>query len=95
MTSVPPPDSNDPRALFDYFSNEYAQALQSFATIETQAATLQLMGYTDDLRTFIDQFLEMAQRVRALALEKNELHFADWFEELIAKAEKLKGGVTK
>jgi hypothetical protein len=95
MTPATPPDSNDPRILFEYFSNEYAQALQAYATIETQAATLHLMGYTDDLRTFIDQFLEMAQRIRTLALEKNELHFADWFEELIGKAEKLKGGVTK
>ncbi len=95
MTPATPPDSNDPRVLFEYFSNEYAQALQAYATIETQASALLLMGYTDDLRLFIDQFLEMAQRVRTLALEKNELNFADWFEELIAKAEKLKGAVAK
>jgi hypothetical protein len=95
MTPATPPETNDPRALFDYFSNEYAQALQAFAAIETQAATLKLMGYDDDLRGFIEQFLEMAQRVRALALEKNELHFADWFEELIAKAEKLRAGAAK
>ncbi|MGN6184810.1 MAG: hypothetical protein ACTHQM_14270 [Thermoanaerobaculia bacterium] len=95
MTSAIPPESNDPRALFEYFSNEYAQALQAFAAIETQAATLQLMGYDDNLRDFIEQFLEMALRVRALALEKNELNFADWFEELIAKAEKLKAAATR
>jgi hypothetical protein len=95
MTPAKPPESNDPRVLFEYFSNEYAQALQAFAAIENQAATLQLMGYTDDLRGFIDQFLEMATRIRAFALEKNEINFADWFEELIAKAEKLQGGVAK
>jgi hypothetical protein len=95
MTPAKPPESNDPRALFDYFSAEYAQALQAFTAIENQAATLLLMGYTDDLKGFIEQFLEMAQRIRALALEKDELNFADWFEELIAKAEKLKGGVAK
>ncbi|HEX7832640.1 MAG TPA: hypothetical protein VF787_23490 [Thermoanaerobaculia bacterium] len=95
MTPAKPPESNDPRVLFEYFSNEYAQALQAFTAIENQAATLLLMGYNDDLRGFIDQFLEMATRIRALALEKNEINFADWFEELIAKAEKLKGGVAK
>lgn len=95
MTPATPPESNDPRALFQYFSSEYAQALQAFAAIETQAATLRLMGYNDDLRGFIEQFLEMANRVRALALDKNELNFADWFEELIAKGEKLKSAVAK
>jgi hypothetical protein len=95
MTPANPPESDDPRVLFEYFSGEYAQALQAFAAIENQAATLQLMGYNDDLRGFIEQFLEMAQRIRALALEKNELNFADWFEELIAKAEKLRGVVRQ
>jgi hypothetical protein len=95
MTPAKPPESNDPRALFEYFSTEYAQALQAYTAIENQAATLLLMGYTDDLKGFIQQFLEMAQRIRALALEKNEPNFADWFQELIAKAEKLKTGAIK
>jgi hypothetical protein len=90
MTPANPPESNDPRVLFEYFSNEYAQALQAFTTIENQAATLSLMGYTDDLRGFIEQFLEMAERVRALAIEKNEPNFAEWFGELITKAAKLR-----
>ena len=84
------PDSSDPRATFEYLSGEYAQALQAWAAIETQAATLVLMGYTDEFRQFIDQFIEMASRTRALAAERHETNFADWFGELIDKAEKLK-----
>jgi hypothetical protein len=85
----------DPRARFEHFSNEYAQALQAYAAIETQASTLALMGYTDELRTFIAQFLEMATRTRDLAREKNEPNFAEWFEELRVKAEKLRTAVPR
>jgi hypothetical protein len=84
------PDSADPRATFEYFSNEYAQALQAYQTIETQASTLLLMGYSDDLRQFIEQFIEMATRTKALALERGEANFAEWFGELVEKAEKLR-----
>jgi len=84
------PDSNDPHATFEYFSSEYAQALQAFAAIETQASALQLMGYTDELRKFIDQFIEMAARTQALAQDRNEVNFAEWFRELVEKAEKLR-----
>jgi hypothetical protein len=87
------PDSPDPRETFEYFSNEYAQALQAYAAIENQASALLLMGYTDDLRQFIDQFIEMATRTQLLALEKNETNFADWFGELVQKAETLRSGV--
>lgn len=87
------PDSDDPRATFEHLSNEYAQALQAYAAIENQASTLLLMGYTDDLRQFIEQFITMATRTRELALEKNETNFAEWFGELIEKAEKLRSGV--
>lgn len=86
MSDVP----KDQRATFEYFSNEYAQALQAYTAIENQAATLLLMGHTDELRQFIVQFLEMATRVRDLALEKGEANFAEWFGELVDKAEKLK-----
>jgi hypothetical protein len=89
MTDVP----EDPRDTFEYFSNEYAQALQAYKTIEAQASTLLLMGYTDDLRQFITQFLEMATRARDLAVEKGETNFAEWFGELVEKAEKLRSGV--
>jgi hypothetical protein len=91
MTDIP----DDPRARFEHFSNEYAQALQAFTAIENQASTLALMGHTDELRTFIAQFVEMATRTRDLAREKNEANFAEWFDELIAKAEKLRTAVPR
>lgn len=86
MSDVP----KDQRATFEYFSNEYAQALQAYTAIENQAATLQLMGHTDELKQFIAQFLEMATRVRDLALEQGEANFAEWFGELVEKAERLR-----
>jgi hypothetical protein len=87
--------SDDPRANFEYFSNEYAQALQAFTAIENQASTLLLMGASDDLRTFIDQFVAMAGAARDLAVEKGEENFAEWFAELVAKAEKLRTAVPR
>ena len=90
-----PADPGDHRANFEYFSNEYAQALQAYEAIEKQASTLMLMGYTDDLRQFIEQFLEMATRVRALAVERNEVNFAEWFGELVEKAEALRSAVPR
>ena len=83
------------RADFEHFSNEYAQALQAFATIENQASTLLLMGHSEELREFIDQFLAMATRTRAAAAEKGEQNFVEWFDELIRKAELLRGGVAR
>lgn len=91
MSEIP----TDARALFEYFSNEYAQALQAYSAIENQAATLALMGHSDELRTFIDQFVAMASRMRDLAREKNEANFAEWFEELVEKAEKLRTAVPR
>lgn len=85
--------NDDPRATFEYFSSEYAQALQAYGAIENQASTLMLMGYSNDLRQFIDQFLEMATRARDLAVEKNETNFAEWFSELVEKAEALRAAV--
>jgi predicted MPP superfamily phosphohydrolase len=89
------PDSDDPRATFDYFSAEYAQALQALQTIEAQAPTLLLMGHHDELRQFVDQFVEMARRTQAQAFERNEANFVEWFEELVAKAEKLRAGAGR
>jgi hypothetical protein len=80
----------DSRASFDYFSAEYAQALQALTAIENQSSTLLLLGNGDDLRTFIDQFIAMATRVKAEAEERDEPNFAEWFAELIAKAEALR-----
>ena len=80
---------------FAYFSNEYAQALQAFKAIEEQSSTLMLLGVSDDLRNFVDQFIEMAGRTRQLAEEKGEPHFAEWFAELVDKAEALRGTITQ
>jgi len=86
---------DEARENFNYFANEYAQALQAFKAIEDQSTTLMLLGVGEDLRSFIDQFLEMAERARVLAIDKNEPNFAEWFAELIEKAEALRGTVTR
>lgn len=85
--------SDEARKNFEFLSNEYAQALHAFKAIEDQSTTLMLLGVADDLRGFVDQFIEMATRTRAMALEKNEPHFAEWFAELIEKAEALRGAI--
>jgi hypothetical protein len=89
MSDTPP----DPRARFEHFGNEYAQALQALEAIEHQASTLMLLGSSDELRLFIEQFLDMATRVRAEAAEEGVPHFAEWFTELIEKAEALRAAV--
>ena len=88
-------DRDESRANFAYFTNEYAQALQAFATIEKQAATIVAFGAPEELRVFIDQFVEMAERARQLALERGEPNFAEWFGELIEKAEAIRSAVVK
>lgn len=88
-------DQDESRANFAYFSTEYAQALQAFATIEKQAATIVAFGAPEELRTFIDQFVEMSERARKLAVERNEPNFAEWFGELIEKAEAIRSAVVK
>ena len=80
---------------FTYFSNEYAQAIQALQAIEKQSSTLMLLGSSDELRTFVDQFIEMATRVKNLAVEKNETNFAEWFRELIEKAEAIRSAVPR
>ena len=89
------PRSEESRETFAYFSNEYAQALQAFKAIEDQSTTLMLLGVGDDLRGFVDQFIEMASRTQKLALEKGETHFAEWFAELVDKAETLRGTIAQ
>ncbi|MEA2488898.1 MAG: hypothetical protein QOH21_690 [Acidobacteriota bacterium] len=78
------------RENFEHLSSEYAQALQAYTAIETQASTLLLLGYTDEFRQFIEQFIAMATRAKELAIEKNEPNFVEWFGELIRKAEALR-----
>jgi hypothetical protein len=86
---------DESRHDFEFFSNEYAQALQAFKAIEDQSTTLMLLGVTDDLRGFVDQFIDMSSRTKRLAEEKQQPHFAEWFAELIEKAEALRGAIPQ
>lgn len=81
---------DDPRTTFEYFSSEYAEALQALEAIERQAETLKFMGHEDELRQFVDQFIEMASRTRQQAIEKSEANFAEWFGELLQRAGRLR-----
>lgn len=85
--------TDEERETFEFLSNEYAQALQAFKAIENQSATLMLLGCSDDLREFVDQFIDMASRAKAVAEEKQEPNFVEWFTELIRKAEELRGAI--
>lgn len=87
--------SDQSRDDFAYFSGEYAQALQALKAIEDQSSTLLLLGGSDDLKTFIDQFIDMASRVKAAAEDRNEPNFVEWFDELIKKAETLRGEIVR
>ena len=82
--------SDDPRETFEWLSNEYAQALQALTALENQASTIVAFGGTEDLRTYVDQFLAMATHTRTVAEEHDEAHFVEWFDELIGKAEALR-----
>ncbi|HET7710494.1 MAG TPA: hypothetical protein VFL80_01055 [Thermoanaerobaculia bacterium] len=86
--------SDEARENFHFLSNEYAQALQALTAIENQASTLLLLGGSDDLRTFVDQFIDMASRTRAIAEETGETHFVEWFGELIRRAEALRTDIV-
>lgn len=87
--------SEQAREDFEFFSAEYAQALQAFKAIENQSTTLLLLGVSEDLRGFVDQFIEMATKTKRLAEEKQQTHFAEWFAELIDKAETLRGAIPQ
>jgi hypothetical protein len=82
--------TDDPRSTFEWLSNEYAQALQALTAIENQASTIVAFGGSEDLRTYVDQFIAMATNMRDVAVEKDEAHFVEWFDELIRKAEALR-----
>lgn len=85
-----PDEQEEPEVdLFAHFSSEYAEALKAFETIQEQASTLMLLGAGDDLRHFLEQYIEMAQRTRASAIENEQQNFADWFAELVVRAEDL------
>lgn len=91
MSTIP----DDPREAFEYLSQEYAQALQAYRTLETQAATLLLLGHTEEFLQFLSRFIEMATRAGALAAAREEHNFAEWFGELVKKAEALRATVPR
>lgn len=80
---------------FEFFSNEYAQALQALTAMENQASTIVAFGGSDDLRVYVEQFIEMASRTKSLAEEREEPHFVEWFGELIRKAEELRSEIVR
>lgn len=85
-----PEDQEEPEIdLFAHFSSEYAEAKKAFETIQEQASTLMLLGAGDDLRHFLEQYIEMAQRTRASAIENEQQDFAGSFAALIVRAEDL------
>lgn len=84
------PISDPARERFEYLSNEYAQALQAYAAIEKQAGLIVSLGGAEDLRGFIDQFIQMADRTRQAAEEHEEANFVEWFGELIRKARAIR-----
>ncbi len=88
------PRSDEARDNFNFLSAEYAQALQALTAIENQASTLLLLGGSDDLRTFVDQFIDMASRTKTIAEETEETHFVEWFAELIRRAEALRTDIV-
>jgi hypothetical protein len=88
-------DPDDSRATFERFSGEYAQAMQAYQAIANQASALLLMGYTDDLRGFVEQFITMAERTRDQAAEQGQSDFADRFGELVRKGEALRTTVAR
>ena len=82
--------ADDPRETFEWLSNEYAQAVQALTAIENQASTIVAFGGSEDLRTYVDQFIAMATNTRRLAEEHDETNFVEWFDELIRKAAALR-----
>lgn len=80
---------------FTHFTDQYSQAVQALETIRLQAAKFIALGSGDQLQTFIDQFIAMASRIAADAHEKNLPKYADWFLELVQKAEAMQAAVRK
>jgi hypothetical protein len=83
------------RKTFELLSGEYAQALQALEAIEKQASTIVAFGGSDELRVLVDQFIEMAARTKAMAEDHQEPHFAEWFDELMRKAEALRTEIVQ
>jgi hypothetical protein len=79
---------------FALFSAEYAQALDALEELKNQAETLMVMGSSEELRLFIDRFIDMASSNASLAREKDQEHFHEWFLELVQRAQELRVEMT-
>jgi hypothetical protein len=85
------PPSNDPIA---FFTDQYAQAVQALETIRAQSQTLSFGGMTDELRQFLDRFIELASSTAADAHLKGQEQHAGWFLKLVTDAERLRADMT-
>ena len=83
--------SDESRENFAYFSNEYAQALQAFKTIEAQSSTLMLMGVADELHGFIDQFIThgLGDKIAGRGARRNALR------GMVRRADPQSGGTAE
>jgi hypothetical protein len=84
---MPEESKRDPIA---YYTDQYSQAVQALEAIRLQSETFRAMGSTDDLRQFLDQFIEMASRTAADAHMESLERFAAWFLDLVQRAEQMK-----
>lgn len=87
-------DEADPGDPIAFYTDQYSQAVQAFETIRVQSETFKLMGNTDELSQFLNQFIEMASRTAADAHLKDLDRIASWFLELVSRAEKMKSDLT-
>lgn len=87
---MPPED-----AEFAHYTEQYSQAVQALETIRLQAAKFIALGSRGDLDRFLDQFIEMASRTAADAHQKELGKYAEWFLDLVHKAEAMKAAVRQ
>ena len=83
-------DEERERDPIAYYTDQYSQAVQAFETIRVQSDTFKLMGNFEELHGFLDQFISMASQIAADAHMQNLDRVANWFLELVGKAEKMK-----
>ena len=73
------------------FSREYSEALEALEAIEKKAEMITALGGGEDLRTFVDRFVEMARGAQRRARDAGLGEIASWFGELIDRA----GGIRE
>jgi hypothetical protein len=87
-------DQDDSTNRFEQYALEYREALTAFETIKAQAETLLMMGNADELKTFIDRFIEMAARAAARADADGLVQYADSFLDLVQRGENFRRSVV-